>query len=203
MPAPVGSVLVVDDDAAVGTVVAGLLQQGGIESSWVRSAAVALEQLSCGAVDAVVADLRMPDMDGMQLLQEVAARHPDVPVIMITAHGTVPLAVEAMRAGAADFVLKPFDRQELLYTVRKVLTAAPPAEKSAPLPVAGALLGESEAMSEVARTLDRAARGDATVLLRGESGTGKELAARALHARSARNGGPFVKVQCAALPDTL
>jgi len=203
MPAPIGSVLVVDDDAAVGTVVAGLLQQGGIESSWVRSAAEALEQLSSGAVDAVVADLRMPDMDGMQLLQEVAARHPDVPVIMITAHGTVPLAVEAMRAGAADFVLKPFDRQELLYTVRKVLTAAPPAEKSAPLPVAGALLGESEPMREVARTLDRAARGDATVLLRGESGTGKELAARALHARSARNGGPFVKVQCAALPDTL
>ena len=203
MPAPVGSVLVVDDDAAVGTVVAGLLQQAGIESSWVASAAEALEQLSCRAVDAVVADLRMPDMDGMQLLQEVAARHPDVPVIMITAHGTVPLAVEAMRAGAADFVLKPFDRQELLYTVRKVLAAAPSAEKSAPLPVAGALLGDSEAMRELARTLDRAARGDATVLLRGESGTGKELAARALHARSARKGGPFVKVQCAALPDTL
>ena len=172
-----------------------LLQQGGVESSWVAQR----------PVDAVVTDLRMPDMDGMQLLQQVRSRHPEVAVIMMTAHGTVKVAVEAMKAGAADFVLKPFDRQEILYAVRKVLTAAPHAEERAagPLPAARELLGESEAMREVQRLIDRAAATDATVLVRGESGTGKELAARALHERSRRRSGPFVKVHCAALPDAL
>ena len=201
MPPSFGHVLLVDDDRAVGMALQGLLQQGGVESSWVPSAALALEQLSRMAVDAVVTDLRMPGMDGMQLLQEIGARFPEVAVIMMTAHGTVQLAVEAMKSGAADFVLKPFDRQEILYTVRKVLTAAPHAEaKSAG---AGALLGDSDPMREVDRLLDRAAAGDATVLLRGESGTGKELAARALHERSRRRTRPFVKVHCAALPDAL
>jgi two-component system response regulator AtoC len=196
-----GNVLVVDDDPAVGTVLQGLLQQGGVESSWVASAAMALEYLARHAVDAVVTDLRMPGMDGMQLLQQIGTRFPEVPVIMMTAHGTVPLAVEAMKAGAADFVLKPFDRQEILYTVRKVLTAAPHAEEKSAAP--GSLLGGSDAMREVERLLDKVAAGDATVLLRGESGTGKELAARALHQRGRRRAGPFVKVHCAALPDAL
>ena len=195
----------VDDDPAVGTVLEALLQQGGVESSWVPSAAQALGQLSRRPFDAVVTDLRMPEMDGMQLLQQIRARHPEVAVIMMTAHGTVQLAVEAMKAGAADFVLKPFDRQEILYTVRKVLTAAPLTQERAatPLPGAGEMLGESEAMREVHRLLDRAAGTDATVLLRGESGTGKELAARAVHERSKRRSGPFVKIHCAALPDAL
>jgi len=186
-------------------VLEALLQQGGVESSWVASGALALGYLAQRPVDAVVTDLRMPDMDGMQLLQQVRSRHPEVAVIMMTAHGTVQVAVEAMKAGAADFVLKPFDRQEILYAVRKVLTAAPHAEERAagPLPAARELLGESEAMREVQRLIDRAAATDATVLVRGESGTGKELAARALHERSRRRSGPFVKVHCAALPDAL
>ena len=200
---PLGHVLVVDDDPAVGTVLEGLLQQGGVACSWVPSAALALEQLSQRAIDAVVTDLRMPGMDGMQLLQQIGARFPEVAVIMMTAHGSVPLAVEAMKAGAADFVLKPFDKQEILYTVRKVLAAAPHAEEKAAAAGSGALLGDSEAMREVERLLGRAAAGDATVLLRGESGTGKELAARALHQRSRRRAGPFVKVHCAALPEAL
>src|SRR2546430_15730004 len=165
MAASNGHVLIVDDDPAVGTVLSGLLQQGDIEASWVSSGALALEHLSQQAVDAVVTDLRMPGMDGMQVLQQIGARFPGIPVIMMTAHGTVPLAVEAMKAGAADFVLKPFDRQEILYTLGKVLTAAPHAEEKRALP--GPLLGESPAMREVERLLDKAAQGDATVLLRG------------------------------------
>ena len=193
--------LIVDDDPAVGTVLRGLLEQGGVDSSWVSSGALALRHLAQHVVDAVVTDLRMPGMDGMQLLQQIGARFPGVSVIMMSAHGTVPLAVEAMKAGAADFVLKPFDRQEILYTIRKVLTAAPHAEEKSATP--GPLLGESEPMREVTELIGRAATGDATVLLRGESGTGKELAARELHQRSKRRSGPFVKVHCAALPDAL
>jgi len=143
-------------------------------------------------------------MDGMGLLREVGRRWPGVPVVLLTAHGSVPAAVLAMKAGAADFVLKPFDRQEILYTVRKALAAAPHVEARAS-PVAGAapVLGEAEAMRAVDRLIEKAAAGDATVSLRGESGTGKELAARSLHQRSRRRAGPFVKVLCAALPDTL
>jgi len=205
MPPSLGSVLVVDDDPAVGAVLKALLQQEGIDSIWVSSGTEALEELSRRPVDTVITDLRMPGMDGMQLLQQIAARFPEVAVIMMTAHGTVPLAVEAMKTGAADFVLKPFDRQEILYSVCKALTAAPHKQEktSSPLPAAGAFLSDSEAMREVERLLERAAAGDATVLLRGETGTGKELAARALHRLSRRRSGPFVKVHCAALPDAL
>ena len=196
MAASLGQVLIVDDDPAVGTVLEALLQQGGVESAWVSSGAQALEQLAKRPIEAVVTDLRMPGIDGMQLLQKIRAAHPEVPVIMMTAHGTVQAAVEAMKAGAADFVLKPFDRQEILYTVRKVLTAA---RHEQPQP-AGALVGE---LDEVQRLIDKAAASDSTVLLRGESGTGKEVAAREIHARSRRAPKPFVKVHCAALPDAL
>jgi len=205
MATPVGHVLVVDDDSAVGIVLDGLLKQGGIESDWVPSGAKALEQLAHRPIDLVVTDLRMPEMDGMELLRRIRARFPEISVIMMTAHSTISIALEAWRTGAADFVMKPFDRDELLYTVKKVLQAAPQAEKEAAvLPGPGGFLGESDAMLEVLRLIDRAAeRGDPTVLLRGETGTGKEVAARALHERSRRRSGPFIKVHCAALPDDL
>ena len=199
--AAAGRVLVVDDDPAVGTVLEGLLQQGGVQSGWVPSGERALDELSRSPVDVVVTDLRMPGLDGMQLLQQIRTRFPGVPVILMTAHGTIPLAVEAMKNGAADFVLKPFDRKEILFTVDKVMQAARHAEESSD--DAGALLGDSSAMRDVQRLLDRAAATDSTVLLLGESGTGKELAARALHDRSRRRGRPFVKVHCAALPEQL
>ena len=194
-------VLIVDDDPAVGAVLEGLLQQGGMQSAWVASGQGALEELSLRPVDAVVSDVRMPGLDGMQLLQQIGVKFPGVPVILMTAHASVPLAVEAMKNGAADFVTKPFDKEEILYTIAKAMKSAQHAEERAA--DAGALLGESEPLQQVQRLIDRAAQGDATVLLRGESGTGKELAARALHERGRRKGRPFVKVHCAALPDAL
>jgi two-component system response regulator AtoC len=122
----------------------------------------------------------------------------------MTAHGTVPMAVEAMKAGAQDFILKPFDREEILFTIRKALLlhAQEDVEPRAPLK-ASTFVGHSAAMAQVESLLTRAAAGTATVLLRGESGTGKELAAKALHDASPRHGGPFVKLHCAALPETL
>jgi two-component system, NtrC family, response regulator AtoC len=202
---PTGSVLVVDDDAAVGMVLAALLVQAGMKATHVPSGEAALRALDRAPADVVVTDLRMPGMDGMQLLARIAATSPDLPVIVLTAHGTVPLAVEAMRAGAADFVLKPFDREQIVFVVRKAMYAARHAEglqagaSAAQAPIASG----SPAMRDVTELLARAARSTATVLLRGESGTGKELAARAIHDRSPRSAGPFVVIHCAALPDTL
>jgi DNA-binding NtrC family response regulator len=191
------SVLVVDDDTAVGVVLLALLQQAGFEAAHAPAGERALQLLAERPFDLVLTDLRMPGMGGMQLLAQLAARFPETPAIMMTAHGTIPLAVEAMKAGAADFVLKPFDRQEILFAVRKAIA------KGARAPMTTGLLGNSPALQQALELIRKVARSESTVLLRGESGTGKELAARAVHDASPRNKGPFVALHCAALPETL
>ncbi|MBZ4331986.1 sigma-54 dependent transcriptional regulator [Corallococcus sp. AS-1-12] len=204
-----GHVLVVDDDPALLKVLGALLTQAGLTPHPASSAKDALALLARRPIDVVLSDVRMPGMSGMELLAQVGRGWPDVPVLLMTAHGTVPLAVEAMKAGAADFVLKPFDREELLFTLRKALLHAsrdPEPTRGtgkAPDGLDSLLMGASHAMTQVKALLVKAAQGTATVLLRGESGTGKELAARALHEHSPRRAGPFVKLHCAALPDTL
>ncbi|HME91070.1 MAG TPA: response regulator, partial [Myxococcaceae bacterium] len=199
-----GSVLVVDDDPAVGKVLGALLAQAGLESQHVADGQQALAALAVRPFEAVITDLRMPAMDGMQLLARISSGWPDIPVIMITAHGTIPLAVEAMKAGAADFVLKPFDREEILFTVRKALAATQSSAAAAPRSAAPTrFVGDSEAMRQVQELIRRAASGSATVLIRGETGTGKELAARAIHELGPRRQGAFIKFQCVALPEGL
>ncbi|QRK12870.1 sigma-54-dependent Fis family transcriptional regulator [Archangium violaceum] len=200
-----GSVLLVDDDPAVAKVLGALLGQAGLTVHTATQGQEALALLGRKPIDVVVSDVRMPGMSGMELLAEVGRTWPDVPVILLTAHGTVPLAVEAMKAGAADFALKPFDREEILFSIRKALLRAQQQQEGMrPLvKEASGFVGQSTAMAEVQALLTRAATGTATVLLRGESGTGKELAAKAVHDASPRRGGPFVKLHCAALPDTL
>ncbi len=199
-------VLVVDDDVQVGKVLQALLGQAGIAAVLARSGAEALEVLAGSArIDAVVTDLQMPEMDGLQLLQRIMARWPEVPVMLLTGFGTVPLAVEAMRLGATDFMLKPFQNEEVLFCVKRALarTDCLPAESQPAAGASGRFASVSPAMAEPESLIRRVASGLATVLLRGESGTGKEVAARAIHERSARVAGPFVKIHCAALPDTL
>jgi two-component system, NtrC family, response regulator AtoC len=201
-----GQVLVVDDDPALLKVLGALLAQAGLTPHPASNAKAALELLSRRPIDVVLSDVRMPGMGGMELLTEMGRAWPDIPVLLMTAHGTVPLAVEAMKAGAADFVLKPFDREELLFSLQKALLHAsrdPEPTRGPGKAVDGPFVGASRAMAEVKALLAKAAQGTATVLLRGESGTGKELAARAVHEGSPRRSGPFVKLHCAALPDTL
>lgn len=197
-----GSVLLVDDDPAVAKVLGALLAQAGLTVHTTKNGSEALAVLGQKPIDVVVSDVRMPGMSGLELLAEVTRTYADVPVVLITAHGTVPMAVEAMKAGAADFILKPFDREEILFTIRKALLRAQGDAERLPLKTS-AFVGRSSAMSEVEALLTRAAGGTATVLLRGESGTGKELAAKVVHDASPRHTGPFVKLHCAALPETL
>jgi len=196
-------VLIVDDDRAILKVLASQLAQDGIRTFEAESGEQALALLDSQPVDVVLTDLRMPGMDGMTLLTRIARSWPEVPVIVLTAYGSIQLAVETMKAGAADFIIKPFDRDEVLFVVRKVFTSVGRNQYSAAPESQRSLLGDSSAMAEVRDTIRRAAAGVATVLIRGETGTGKELVATAVHQQSRRAAQPFVKLNCAALPDSL
>ena len=197
-------VLVVDDDVAVGTVMGAQLRQAGYAVTVVPSAERALAALDDAPFGVVLTDVRMPKMDGRALMAEVHARCPELPVVLVTAHATVSLAVDSMKAGAADFVQKPFDREELLFVVAKALEGGRRAVDSVPeVSEDKGLFGASPAMAGVRDLVARAARSMATVLVSGESGTGKELIARAIHDESPRREKPFIKLSCAAFPDTL
>jgi DNA-binding NtrC family response regulator len=200
------TILIVDDDAAVAKVLRALLKQAEIDSHWVPSAEAALEYVKTRAVDVVLSDVRMEGMDGVGLLRELSARIPDLPVILMTAHGSVPLAVEAMKAGAADFLMKPFERDELLFVVNKALERVHRESNKAPQVqgTAGGIAGMvGSGLNEVSTIIRKVASNSATVLVRGETGTGKEAIARALHDEGSRKNEPFISVHCASLPDTL
>ncbi len=200
------TVLIVDDDVAVGRVLAALLAQDGLHPTVVLSAEAALVELERRSFDLVISDVRMPGMDGMALLAKIRQSMPEVPVVLLTAHGSVALAVEAMRAGAADFMVKPFARDEVLYVVKKALGLSQ-AQRSAPpaaqMTAADGLVGSSSALDEARELIGKAAQTNASVLILGETGTGKELVARAIHAKSSRAKGPFIRVTGGALPDAL
>jgi DNA-binding NtrC family response regulator len=206
MSNPSDAVLVVDDDAAIGKVLVALLRQRGLDAAHVSSAEEALTALEARPYDVVLSDIRMPGMDGMDLLDRIASHFPGLPVVLLTAHGSVALAVEAMKRGAADFVQKPFDKDEIGFVVEKALAASRRVRAGVPPPPAGpdrSFVGESPALNDVFATIRKVAPTNATVLVRGETGTGKELVARALHETSPRKDEAFVSVHCAALPETL
>lgn len=190
--------LLIDDDEAVGLTLVGLLRQAGYSATHVTRAHEGLERLRSGNVDVVILDLRMPGMDGLSTLEEMRRRAIDIPVIMLTAHGTVDDAVTAMKLGAADFLLKPTDKDSLLFTINKVLEVTKQNRERPP--EAATVIAP---LNEADEMVMKAARSEATVLIRGESGTGKEVTARRIHEASKRANGPFVKIHCAAIPDHL
>jgi two-component system response regulator HydG len=206
------TVLVVDDDRAHLETVERIFQREGVHTLACDSGKEAVELLRRPEVGVLVTDLMMPGMDGQELLKTARALRPDVEVILMTAYGTVETAVAAMREGAYDFVTKPLKRHALVMAVQKAFERralmAENRELKTKLADLGApggrtMVGQSPGFRAFMDTLRQAAPSSATILLLGESGTGKELAARALHELSARPKGPFVAVNCAALPESI
>ena len=202
-------VLIVDDDEAIRTSMAASLERAGREVRAAEGAASALRHLSEWHAGVIISDVRMPDLDGLELLSILSERAPDADVVMMTAFDDMPTVVTAMQRGAVDFLVKPVDLHELRETVdrlfadRAIRARATNGDAAHATPHAGVLIGRSAGMIETYKLIGQAAGIDATVLIRGESGTGKELVARAIHNASSRAKEAFVPVNCAALPASL
>jgi len=188
-------------------VLSAQLERDGYDVHAVADGEAALAALEEHHVDVVVTDLRMPKIDGIELLKRITEAHPHIPVILITAHGTVDTAVEALKLGAFDYVTKPFEQAELRNVIGKASrtrelskndVTAEPSERGR-----YRIIGEAPQMLEVYGIIEKVADTPSTVLITGESGTGKELIAKALHENSRRAGKPFVRVNCAAIPPDL
>ncbi|HOU93572.1 MAG TPA: sigma-54 dependent transcriptional regulator, partial [Polyangiaceae bacterium] len=204
------SVLLVDDDNELTRVLAEWLRQRGYRIEIASRAEPALDALERCAFDVVVTDLRMPGVSGIELCGRVAERCPGLPVIVMTGFGSLDAAIDAIRAGAYDFVEKPVKLDLLRIAIDRAATHAAARREIRRLREAGTghavvpgLVGESEAIRRVAAAIDGIAAADTTVLVAGETGTGKEVVAQAIHAASRRATRPFVALNCAAIPESL
>jgi two-component system NtrC family response regulator len=204
------TLLLIDDDDSLRRVTEYTLKEDGYAVITAGNGREGLERFRAERVDLVLSDVRMPELDGMDLLPQLKAMQPDLPVIMLTAHGTISAAVEAMRLGAFDYLTKPFTRDQLRASVRKALEVGRLKSENRQLRQMvterfsfASMIAGSRVMHDVTDTAARVAQSDTTVLLLGESGTGKELLAKAIHVHSGRARGPFVTLNCAAIPEHL
>ncbi|MEN3111746.1 sigma-54-dependent transcriptional regulator [Uliginosibacterium paludis] len=188
------NILVVDDDEALRDAINLILEAAGHRVSLAASGPEALELLERKRFNLVITDLRMDPMDGLELLARIRALNPRLPVLLMTAFGDVDKAVAAMRGGACEFLMKPFESEALLENVRRYATVTPEQDD---------MIAEDPRTRNVLAMAARVAETDATVLLTGESGTGKEVFARYVHQHSRRKNGPFVAINCAAIPENL
>ena len=204
------TVLLVDDDPSFRRVVEYQLQEDGYRVLIAPNGASALQLFQAEHVDVVLTDVKMPEYDGMDLLARLKILQPDLPVVVLTAHGTIGSAVDAMKLGAFDYLTKPFTREQLRLALNKTLDVAALKQENRRLREVVAerfsfanMIAGSHAMHGVTDLASRVAPADTTVLLYGESGTGKELLAKAIHFNSGRSRHPFVVVNCAAIPESL
>jgi two-component system response regulator HydG len=204
------TLLVADDDPGLRESLERTLTREGYRVVLASDGRAALERVQAGGVDLIVTDLRMPGLTGLELLRAAKAIMPDVDVILLTAFGTVEEAVKAMKDGAYDFLTKPFRREQLIKLVDKALERRDLIEQNKALKkqledirAKGQMIGSSPSFRRMLTLVEQVADSSATILIQGESGAGKELVARAIHERSGRRNGPFVAVNCAALPETL
>ena len=201
-------VLIADDEANMRWVLERALTKAGYEVETVEDGQLALDRALAERPDLVLVDLKMPKLDGLSVLRTLKEHYPDLLMVMMTAHGSTATVVEAMKAGAQDYLMKPFDIEELLITVSKAFEVESLREqvdylKGEVQRDGWQLVGSSDAMLAVKHLVERVALTPATVLIQGESGTGKELVALAIHSLSPRVNGPFIRVNCAALTETL
>ena len=205
-----GTVLIVDDEKAMCELIDTALQMRGYATAWCQSAEEAMRRLMETEFDVVLTDVKMPGTSGLQLCQQISRLRPDIPVVVMTAFGTLETAVAAIRSGAYDFITKPVELEMLALTIaraaerRRLAGQIHLLEEQAKVDGGfGDLLGESPPMRKLYEQLRRAAPSDASILISGESGTGKELVARSIHRLSSRVDQPFVAINCAALSETL
>ncbi len=207
---PRARLLVVDDEPAQREMLAAILDRAGFDVVTAADGEQALQRVESETYDLLLTDQRMPKMNGLELLERVQRVQSRLPVVLMTAHGTVSTAVEAMKRGAADYLTKPFERDELLLVIDKAIRQRRLEDEVVSLH--GVLqqryrldniIGASEAMQAVFSLIERVSFADVPVLITGESGTGKELVARAIHQKSNRSGGPFIALNCAAIPENL
>ncbi len=203
-------ILVVDDDESLRWVTQAQMQQSGYDVAAAASGEDALEQIRRNPPDLVITDLMMPRMSGLELLKKIRAEYPEIIIILVTAYGTIETAVEAMKAGAYDYITKPVNMDELRLTVARGLERLGLQEEVRNLRASldrkygfENILGKSEALLSVLDTASRAAQANSTVLIEGETGTGKELLAKAIHFNSRRKNRPFVTINCGAIPRDL
>lgn len=204
------NILITEDDQVQRDILADILVNADYSVSTADSGITALKQLESNTFDLLLTDMKMPEMDGLQLLQESKRLRPETEVVMMTAHASVETAIRAMKEGATDYLSKPFDKDELLIVVAKALEKKDLKQQNEHLRklvhdtvALGNIIGNSSPMQQVFDIMRRSLPLSTTVLIRGESGTGKEMVARHIHFNGPRKDKPFVVVNCAAIPDTL
>jgi len=204
------TILIVDDEKNYLLVLGAVLEEEGYEVLTTLSGPEALGICKTSDIDLVLSDMKMPEMDGIELLEQIKKSDPDLPVIMMTAHGSVDKAVEAMQKGAYSYILKPFDNERLILYVKKAIAMYQVVKENRRLRDAvvsqyrfGNIIGKSKPMRDVFETIQKVAPSGATILIEGDSGTGKELVAKSIHFNSPRRDNPFVAVNCSALAETL
>ncbi len=200
-------ILVIDDQKSIRNTLKDILEYEGHEVELAEDGPQGVEKFNANKVDVVLCDIKMPDMDGIEVLEKIMEISPDVPVIMISGHGNIDTAVEAIKKGAYDFIEKPLDLNRLLVTIRNGLDKKELVTETKVLrrkvSKTYEMIGDSVAMQHVKGMIDKVAATDARVLITGQNGTGKELVARWLHEKSHRADQPFIEVNCAAIPSEL
>ncbi|MFN5359975.1 MAG: sigma-54-dependent transcriptional regulator [Bacteroidota bacterium] len=200
-------ILIIDDEKSIRNVLKDILQHEGYQVEEAPDGEQGIKLFSSKSFDLVLCDIKMPKLDGMDVLQQIMELNPEVPVIMISGHGTIETAVEAVKKGAFDFISKPPDLNRLLITIRNALDKNTLVKETRILKkkVSGIqeIIGESEAIAKIKSTIEKVAPTDARILITGENGTGKELVARWLHEKSNRSQQPLIEVNCAAIPSEL
>ncbi len=205
-----GLILIVDDEQQICEFLSCLMKREGHAALVARDGDIAMKMMRTKAPDVLITDIKMPGMDGMKLLKQTKKLDPDLPVIMITAYADVPGAVEAMRKGAHDYLAKPFEHHEVIRVVRRALAERDLKQRLKHLSnqlqenlSLRKLMGPSDTIGRIISDVNRVAKSDFTVVISGETGSGKEVVAREIHWASHRSGGPFIPIDCGAIPETL